>query len=254
MTERNSAIEALRRRYLDLLLKSVSNLIYGSPPPDPWNDGLFRRDAPPGRNRQSPAHTMVGVLRLENVCDLAQRAIDENVPGDFIETGVWRGGCCILMRGILSANAIRDRKIYVADSFSGLPPPDIERFPHDAGFDLSKELDLTVSIDEVKSNFARYGLLDDQVVFVEGYFRDTLPKLDAQTFALIRLDGDMYESTYIALEMLYPKLSTGGYVIIDDYGAVPQCRQAVTDYRIRMKIVDELQQADWTAVWWRKAG
>jgi hypothetical protein len=69
---------------------------------------------------------------------------------------------------------------------------------------------------------------------------------------LIRLDGDMYESTYIALECLYPKLSIGGYVIIDDFGAIEQCRKATTDYRTRMGIEEPLRQADWTAVWWQK--
>jgi hypothetical protein len=230
----------------------LSNLIYGPPPSDPWNDGLFRRDAAPGRDRQSPAHTMVGILRLQNVRELAQRAIDLNVPGDFIETGVWRGGCCILMRGVLSANATQDRKVYVADSFEGLPPPNPELFPQDAGVALHTIRELAVSADEVKENFERYGLLDNRVVFVKGFFSDTLPTLEAGPFALIRLDGDMYESTYVALEALYPRLSPGGFIIIDDYGAIAQCRAAVTDYRSKFKIEAPLQQVDWTAVYWQK--
>jgi len=253
MVEAKSELESTRDLYLDLLLKSVSNLIYGPPSLDPWTDGLFGANARPGRDRKSPTHTMVGVLRLENVRELAQRAIDERIPGNFIETGVWRGGCCILMRGVLAANAAKDRKIYVADSFQGLPAPDTERFPQDKGLTFHTMSELAVPLDEVKANFDRYGLLDDQVVFVKGFFSDTLPKLDAGPLALVRLDGDMYESTYVALENLYPKLSVGGFIIIDDYGAVPQCRQAVADYRSKLQIVDEMQQVDWTAVWWRKA-
>lgn len=241
-----------RDLYLDLLCKSLSNLIYGPPPKDPWFDGLFRADAGPGRNRHSPAHTMVGVLRLENVRTLAQRAIDLGIPGHFIETGVWRGGCCILMRGVLAANAVDDRIVYVADSFEGLPPPNPQLFPIDAGDTHHTIPELAVSLDEVKANFARYGLLDEKVTFIKGFFSDTLPKIEAGPFALIRLDGDMYESTYVALQCLYPKLSVGGFVIIDDYGAIAQCRKAVTDYRTEFSIDETMHEIDWTGVWWQK--
>lgn len=243
----------VRDRYIDLLVKSVSNLIYGPPPLDPWHDGLFGRWARPGRDRRSPAHTMVGKLRVENVRDLALHAIQSAVPGDFIETGVWRGGCCILMRGILAACQISDRKVYVVDSFEGLPPPNKKRFPQDARSNLHRRKDLAVSLDEVKANFAQYGLLDDQVVFVKGFFSDTLPKLAAKPFSLIRLDGDMYESTYVALENLYPKLSPGGFIIVDDYGAIPACRAAVVDYRAKMKVQDEICPIDHTGIWWQKS-
>jgi O-methyltransferase len=244
---------ASRDLYLDLLVKCLSNIIYGPPPLDAWNDGLFRADAIPGRDRQSPAHTMVGILRLNNVRELVQRALDLGVPGDFIETGVWRGGCCILMRGVLAANLIQDRKVYAADSFAGLPAPKPNLFPLDEGDTLHTMQELAIPLDEVKANFDRYGLLDDQVVFVKGFFSDTLPTLDAGPFAVIRLDGDMYESTYIALEALYPKLSRGGFVIIDDYGAIEQCRRAVADYRAKFEIVDNIRRVDWTAVYWQKS-
>ena len=104
----------------------------------------------------------------------------------------------------------------------------------------------------MQANFARYGLLDDRTVFLEGLFQDTLPQLHGERFALIRLDGDMYESTIVALDHLYPQLSPGGYVIIDDYGAIAACRQAVTDFRSRYGIDTEINRVDWTGVWWRK--
>jgi predicted O-methyltransferase YrrM len=113
--------------------------------------------------------------------------------------------------------------------------------------------ELAVSLGEVKANFDCYDLLDEQVVFVQGFFSDTLPSLNAGPFALIRLDGDMYESTYVALDALYPKLSPGGFIIIDDYGAIEQCRQAVTDYRAKFDIAAPMQQVDWTAVYWQKS-
>jgi O-methyltransferase len=241
-----------RDLYLDLLVKCVSNLIYGPPPLDPWNDGLFRADARSGRNRHSPAHTMVGILRLENVRELGQRAIDLAIPGDFIETGVWRGGCCILMRGILAVNAIKDRRVYAIDSFAGLPPPKPDLFPLDEGLNLHLYAELAVSLEQVQANFARYDLLDEQVIFVKGLFQETLPSLDAGPFALIRLDGDLYESTYVTLENLYPKLSPGGFIIIDDYKLLTSVKAAVTDYRNRMGIEWPMHDIDWNAVWWRK--
>jgi len=241
-----------RDLYLDLLVKSIANLIYGPRPADPWNDGLFGGNAAPGRDRNSPAHSMVGILRLRNVRDLAQRALDLGIPGDFIETGVWRGGCCILMRGVLAANQIMDRKLFFADSFRGLPPPNINEFPQDQNMMLHTMSELAIPLYVVKENFQLYELLDSQVQFIEGYFSDTLPVLNANTFALIRLDGDMYESTFVTLENLYPKLSPGGFIIIDDYGAIQECRLAVSDYRSKMHITDPMEQIDWTGVWWQK--
>ncbi|HET9393802.1 MAG TPA: TylF/MycF/NovP-related O-methyltransferase [Candidatus Rubrimentiphilum sp.] len=245
-----------RELYLDLLVRILTNTIYCDPsigPPGLANVGHFEPELrSEGRDWPSVAHTMAGVKRVNNLRKLAQRVIDEKVPGAFIETGVWRGGCCILMRGVLAANAIQDRKVYAADSFAGLPPPKPHAFPHDEGLDLTHFPQLAVSLDQVKANFSRYGLLDDQVVFVEGLFQDTLPKLNAGPLALIRLDGDLYESTYVALEALYPKLSPGGFVIVDDYGAMPACRAAVSDYRTLMGIEAPIQEVDWTGVWWQR--
>jgi hypothetical protein len=207
---------ALRDLYLELLIKILTNTIYGDPPIDRGHtqfDPAVRRA---GRDWPAQAHTMAGLARLNNLRDLVQRTIDENVQGDYIETGVWRGGCCILMRGVLAANAVTDRKVYVADSFAGLPPPNPDRYPADAGDTLYMAEQLAIPLEQVQVNFAAYGLLDDQVIFVRGLFQETLPKLEATAFALLRLDGDMYESTIVALANLYPRVSPGGFVIIDD--------------------------------------
>jgi O-methyltransferase len=244
---------AARQLYLDLLIRTLANTIYQDASTHPENagpfDGGLRAE---GRDWPAIAHTMVGLRRLENLRDLAQRALDDGICGDFIETGVWRGGGCILMRGVLAANGVTDRKVYAADSFSGLPPPDPQRYPQDDCWNFHRHKQLAVPLSQVKSNFARYGLLDDQVVFVEGSFRATLPSLKAGTFSLIRLDGDWYESTYVALDALYPKLSPGGFVIVDDFNFIPPCRQAVIDYRSRNEITAAMHDADWNASWWQK--
>jgi len=197
------------------------------------------------------ADTMIGLKRLDNLQFCVETVIREGVEGDLIETGVWRGGACILMRAILAAHAIENRKVYVADSFEGLPKPDPEKFPADKGDKLHAQLFLAVSQEEVENNFRKYGLLDECVVFLKGWFKDTLPNAPIEKLAILRLDGDMYGSTMDALANLYPKLSKGGFCIIDDY-ALKGCRAAVDDFRTENGIISEMKVVDWTGRYWRK--
>jgi O-methyltransferase len=253
MATTENAKNSPRELYLGLLIKVLANTIYRDPSMHSDSIGDFQPELrSEGRDWPRVAHSMAGLRRLENLQQLAQRVIDEEIPGDFIETGVWRGGCCILMRGVLAVNAITSRKVYVVDSFEGLPPPKPHRFSHDEGLNLHLHRELAVSLEQVKDNFSRYGLLDEQVVFVKGLFQDTLPSLEAGPFGLIRLDGDLYESTYVALTALYPKLSPGGFVIIDDYGGIPACQAAVLDYRTQAGIESPIHTIDWTGSWWQK--
>lgn len=241
-----------RELYLDLIVKILTNLIYGDPS---FPRGQIEHDPKLrelGRDWPIVAHTMVGVARLTNLKQLVQRTIDEQIPGDYIETGVWRGGSCIMMRAVLEANRIRDRKVFVADSFAGLPPSKPDQYPADRGDTLHTHQELAIPIEQVRANFAAYGLLDEQVAFVRGFFADTLPSLKAGPFALIRLDGDMYESTIVALNSLYPTLSPGGFVIIDDY-ALTTCKAAVDDFRREHGITSQVQVIDWTGIWWQKS-
>lgn len=239
--------------YGDLLVRTICNTIYGDPPGDQWNGPMFRPELRAiGRDWPSKAHSMIGTVRMESLRCLTEMVIEQNIPGDFIETGVWRGGSCILMRGLLAAHGDTSRKVIVADSFRGLPNANIAAYPADAEHDFTIYPELSVSLHEVKENFAAYDLLDGQVEFLEGWFRDTLPTLDNRTFALIRLDGDMYESTMDGLVNLYDRLSPGGVLIVDDYGAVPACKQAVDDYREANGITVSIEAVDWTGIWWRK--
>lgn len=195
---------------------------------------------------------MVGLRRLENVQDCVTRVIQEQVPGDLIETGVWRGGTTIFMRALLAAFGEANRRVWVADSFQGLPLPDDTNYPADAGQDLSIYPELAIHVEDVKANFEKYELLDDQVRFLVGWFKDTLPTAPVDKLAVIRLDGDLYQSTMDALASLYPKLSISGFVIVDDYGAFPSCRQAVMDYREAHGITEEMVTVDWTGMYWRR--
>jgi len=204
-----------------------------------------------GKNWPSYADTMIGLRRLDNLQFCIESVLRDGVPGDLIETGVWRGGACIFMRGVLRAHGDEDRRVWVADSFQGLPAPDAEKYPEDAGDVHYRHRFLAVSAEQVRRNFGRYGLLDGQVVFLEGWFKDTLPKADIAALSVLRLDGDMYESTMDALGALYPKLSPGGYCIIDDY-VLPNCQRAVHDYRAAQGITDPIIDIDQTGSYWRK--
>ena len=193
---------------------------------------------------------MIGRARMRNIRDCVESVIADDVPGNLIETGVWRGGACIYMRGILAAHGVENREVWVADSFAGLPEP---HHPADAELDLHTFDELAVSLDEVRNNFARYRLLDERVNFVKGWFRDTLPALRDREWAVLRLDGDMYESTMDSLRNLYAGLSPGGFLIVDDYLAISNCRKAVEDFRAEQHISDPIEAIDDQSVFWRKS-
>jgi hypothetical protein len=204
-----------------------------------------------GRNWPWLAHTMIGRKRLDNIQACVEDVLKNGVPGDLIETGVWRGGSTIFMRGILKAYGVTDRLVWVSDSFAGLPPPDAKN-PDDSVFRLHNVAYLAVSLEKVQEHFRRYGLLDDQVRFLKGFFSETLPTAPIGKLAVLRFDGDMYGSAMDVLNNLYDKLSPGGYLIVDDL-FLPTCRKAVDDFRAARGIEEPIVAIDWTGGYWRKA-
>ncbi len=269
----NAQDNRAERAYLELLKRSLLNEIYS-------DHEYLRRDLPAQARAQlglgqtayvaeprviapddralgriwppSPlAHSMIGRLRLDNLEACIRAVLADGVPGDLIETGVWRGGATIFMRGCLEVFGDAGRTVWVADSFAGLPPPD-PRYAADAGDVHHTYPELAVSLEQVRANFERYGLLDDRVRFLKGWFRDTLGPAPITALSVMRLDGDMYESTMDALTALYPRLSPGGFVIIDDY-CLPPCRQAVADFRAANGIHEMIVDIDGTGSFWRRA-
>jgi hypothetical protein len=205
-------------------------------------------------------YTMVGLPRLDNIQRCIEDVLKNDIPGDLVETGVWRGGATIFMRAVLKAHAVRDRIVWVADSFEGLPAiqPKDAAYAKDSSINMTSlnsggpmQIGLAVSLDRVKENFAKFGLLDDQVRFLKGWFCDTLPSAPIDQLSVLRLDGDLYQSTMDALNALYDKVSIGGYVIVDDYNSWPHCRQAVDEFRTRQRIADPLSAIDDSAVFWK---
>jgi hypothetical protein len=248
--EGEGANERAAALYLDLLEGVLTGALTGdgaqsSVGIQPYDD--LRRSL--GRDWPAAAETMIGRVRMRNLRNLVERALLLGVEGDFIETGVWRGGACIYVKAIFEALG-QSRKVFVADSFRGLPPPDGSLYPADAGDTHFTYPELAVSREAVEANFRRYGLLDDQVVFIEGWFKESLPSAPVEKLCVLRLDGDLYESTIVALDALYHKVSPGGFVIVDDYLLAP-CAQAVGDFRSKQRISEPLHEVDGAAVWWQ---
>jgi O-methyltransferase/8-demethyl-8-(2,3-dimethoxy-alpha-L-rhamnosyl)tetracenomycin-C 4'-O-methyltransferase len=227
--------------YLDLLAKTLTGTLREDPPIDPWHGevhavaddtvlvgpGKFDpavRAA--GQDWPAKAETMIGLARLTNLRGLIERILAADTPGDFLEAGIWRGGACIYMRGVLAAHGVLDRKVIGVDSFAGLPPP---AAPQDAGDRHHLFHVLAVSKAEVRRNFARFGFDDARTVLFEGLFADVLPTAPIGPLALLRLDGDMYGSTMDVLNACYDKVVPHGYVVVDDYN-LPPVRQAISDF------------------------
>jgi hypothetical protein len=267
--------------YVDLLKRCVCNLIYQDAAiRRPWDTSsdevylpfdLAKREI--ARDWPSQAHTMIGTRRLDNVQELVTAAVKAGTPGDLIETGVWRGGSVIFMRGLLKALGVTDRVVWAADSFGGGFPVGEEQGASERSYtsaglrplaglavgeyppSFRTPIELVsegTSLVEVRDRFARYGLLDEQVKFLPGWFRDTLPAAPIERLALLRLDGDLYDSTLDALAALYPRLSPGGYTIVDDYGRFEECREAVHDYLDGAGEKVDIQRVDDDAVYWQK--
>ncbi len=197
------------------------------------------------------AITMIGLMRLENLQFCIEDIIKNKIKGDLIECGVWRGGATIFMRLILKKYGINDKIVFVADSFEGLPAPNTKEFPADEGSRFHKMPVTNVTLEEVKHNFKLYDVLDDNVKFLKGWFKDTLPNTSIEKLSLLRLDGDMYESTWQILENLYDKVSIGGFVIVDDFN-LPQCVKAVNDFRKQNNITEKIEPIDGLGIFWKK--
>jgi Macrocin-O-methyltransferase (TylF) len=250
---------AATRLYLDLLKASITDTLFADEPDvedeiqTRYVQGFIRHYI------KGAAISMCPLARFENLEACIVDVLARGIPGDLIETGVWRGGVSIFMRAVLMAYEISDRLVWVADSFEGLPEPDAEKFPLEAkahsGEVMNKVYEhFAVSVDEVQRNFRAYGLLDDQVRFLKGWFKDTLPAAPIDALSILRLDGDYYESTMDGLTSLYDKVSVGGYIIVDDYGedSWTYCRKAVDEFRRERGIEDPVCRVDSNCSYWKR--
>ncbi|HQV02781.1 MULTISPECIES: TylF/MycF/NovP-related O-methyltransferase [unclassified Novosphingobium] len=242
--------DLMREAYLDLIKRTVTNYIqlgdelplgrfhsagFYDPKASEWTIPPIARP-----------RTLQNVHQLELIEQQFDRITAEGITGDLIEAGVWRGGAIIFMRALLKAHGVTDRQVIAADSFAGIPLS--AKFKHDTVNSWTDRWE--ASLPEVRAAIARFGLLDEQVELLEGYFADTLPGLAGRTLALIRLDSDSLESTETSLQYLYPLLNRGGAVMIDDWHLIG-CRIAVDNYRKKNKLAGEVQVTAGNA-WWIK--
>jgi len=206
-----------------------------------------------GRDWPSKAATMVGQLRLTDLGNLLMGCVQDNIPGDVVETGVWRGGAMIFARAVLNTIAPdEDRLVWLCDSFEGLPPPD-PKWPKDATARYHLQEIFRVGLPEVKANFKRFGVSTEGARFLQGWFEDTLPgPLLGRPIAVLRLDGDMYGSTMHVLRSLYDQVSPGGHIIIDDWTACKHTQWAVKDFWKERGLTPDIKMVDWTCLRWQK--
>lgn len=194
---------------------------------------------------------MVGEIRIKSIEQLMLDVFKNNITGDFMETGVWRGGVSIYVKSMLRAYGQRNRLVYVCDSFAGWPPGDAKYDKMDVGWDNTGYL--TVSDSAVERNFRKLKLLDSGVVFAKGFFNDTMPQLKqiVPALAVLRLDGDLYQSTIDVLFHMYEKVSIGGYVIVDDWTGFP-AKVACEDFFRIHKMKPNIVPVDGSSVYWKK--
>lgn len=231
----------------DYVLNSVKRTILGL-------NGDDFRDPIIQEQKKADRLTCVRAAALDTLLSCMQAVENEGVPGDFLEAGVWKGGVTIFMKAFLNSIGDETRKVYVADSFKGWPK--VENDP-DASVCNNTDLPwIVISRSEVEDNFRRFNLLDDRVEFIEGFFHESLKNAPVEKLAILRLDSDLYESTKISLKELYPKLSVGGYVIIDDYGHFKSCDRAVLEFRETQGITDRMlkqySRGGGPGVYWKK--
>lgn len=205
-----------------------------------------------GLDHPQRAMTMIGLKRMDNIEVMLDYIRENNIEGDLIETGAWRGGACIFMKWYCQLYKM-DKKVFVADSFAGLPRPNAEKYPADAGDIHHIYAHLAVSLEQVKDNFSLYLLnLDKSIVFLKGWFSETLPgNTYIGKLAMLRMDGDMYESTMDVFNALYDKVTDKGVVIIDDYN-LTGCRKAVDDFRNTRDITAKITNVDDRGHYWFK--
>jgi O-methyltransferase len=253
---------SLRVAYLDLLKLCLCDLVAGSTSSVArTQDGhVMSRELTGEQLRLRaagmdwPLHglTMVGLRRLDDLQACVESVVADGIDGDLIEAGSWRGGAALLMRATLDTLGISERSVWVADSFQGFPQSDRDlREGYDLEADLAGFEFLAVPLEEVEQTFERFGF-DRGVNFVPGFFEETLPRLAGHRWSVIRIDGDTYTSVRTALESLYPGLATGGYLLVDDYLSLDQCRRAVDDFRAEQGIAESIEEVDWNGVRWRR--
>ena len=196
-------------------------------------------------------YTATGEVRVTALVDAVRQLIADEVPGAFIECGVWKGGSMMAVAFTLLELDVTNRELYLFDTFSGPDPTEMQEIDRDyKGVLASKQYYpgwYASELKEVQGNMQRTGYPEDCISYVVGRVQETVPKLAPEQIALLRLDTDYYESTRHELEHLWSRLSPGGTLLIDDYGHFDGCRKAVDEFLIAEGITEPLTKIDYAA-------
>jgi cephalosporin hydroxylase len=202
--------------------------------------GEFSGDEPDvNGTRNALAYTTVGRVRLDHLEGCLDTIREEDVEGDLVDCGTGTGGTAILMRGYLEAHEVSDPRVWVANDFGG------------RANDPNRAPTFRPNLNTVREGFARFGLFDDRVAFLQGPPSRTLAAAQIDKVSLLRVDGHEPDEVRAALDSLYGKVAPGGFVIIDDYGH-PACRAVVDAFRSEHDVVDPLERVGWDGGVWRK--
>ncbi|MBH2003786.1 MAG: class I SAM-dependent methyltransferase [Sphingobacteriia bacterium] len=191
--------------------------------------------------RKVRPYTMTSEARLYGLIESIKYVVDNHIPGDIVECGVWKGGSMMAVAETLKYLGAADRHLYLYDTYAGMTAPtenDVDQLNRDAATQLKQDAAIKTEssvwaysgLNEVKANIARTSYPSNLVHFVEGDVLKTIPQTISSEIALLRLDTDWYESTKHEMEHLYPKLVSKGVLIIDDYGFWKGSKKAVDEY------------------------
>jgi O-methyltransferase len=242
-SEFRNPIKYFIAKHTQRIVESAGQLVFSRPERFDFAKRLSGLDWP------IEAETMIGVKRLDQFHKALITCDVEQIKGDVLEAGVWRGGAVIFAAAYLSQTNPLSRRVIAADSFDGLPPPD-SRYPVDTG-DLHSTVDfLRVSLEEVRENFKKFGVSTENVDFLPGWFEDTLPTLGNRRLAILRMDGDMYSSSIHILSALFDQVTPGGFVIVDDY-QLRGARVAVHDFLDERGLSPEIINIDGMGAYFR---
>jgi len=210
---------------------------------------------------QAKRYTMTTPARCRHLWDMCKEVLDKRVPGCFVECGVWKGGSSAIM-ALAIKDSGQERALHLYDSFEGLPEPTEKDGESAAAYSGGRNQGKLASIDACRAGVSevRHLMIDkiqmkeNKVRFHVGWFQDTVPATAQELgpIAFLRLDGDWYDSTKVCLDHLYPLLSPGGVIVLDDYLTWEGCRKATDEYREREDIDDVIRPIDGYAAYWVK--
>jgi O-methyltransferase len=250
-----ASAKSITTRGINSVLRYVG---IGRGAPEPGHERPCFPDAEPWVSRiisEVRAFTMTSDERLSALCHAMRYVARHGIPGDIVECGVWRGGSMMAAAMTLLAERDESRTLYLCDTFEGMTEPsefDRATLSGKTALSLLEKADRSANVwayaplDDVRTNLGKTGYPRDHVLFIRGKVEDTIPAQAPHTIALLRLDTDWYESTRHELIHLYPRLSIGGVLIIDDYGHWEGARKAVDEYIKDNRLKVLLQRIDYT--------